>query len=112
MTTVYDDSTVAEFDLISFFFGCALGTEETAASAAQACNVTITGTKPDGTKVPSQIFAFNPPGTSAQMVEAQPWGYTGLQSVVFSTTSGDGALIATIVDTVTFTVYSQNPISP
>lgn len=106
MTTVYDNSTITEFDLYSFFFGCALDTQNTVVDAAQACTVTVTGLNVSGEQVAEQSFSFEPTGVAAQMVEAVLGvGFRGLQSALFNTTSADGVLISTVVDTVNYTVY-------
>ena len=113
MTTVYQDTTVVFFDLFSFFFGCAIGLEQSVADPPVSCTVAATCVNPAGQIVAIQSFSFESNGGVLQnMVKAELSGFKGCQFVSFNTTSAGGATTATVMDTVTYTVYSKLPFSP
>ena len=115
MTTVYPDTTVVYFDLISFYFGCAANGENSAAAVATACTVTTICVNPDGKTVATESFSFTSSGgLTSNLVEAKPMGFKGCQYVTF-TTSSDVASnldVATALDTISYTVHSTLPLSP
>lgn len=109
LTTVYEESTIAYFNLYSFFFGCAVGSEETVVGVPQSCNLTVTGLNAQGKQVAQQTFAFVSNGAlNKQMIEAKLKGFEGLQNVVFTTQANDKNLVATLVDTFNYTVFEQD----
>ena len=113
MTTVYPDTTVVFFNLFSFFFGCAIGLEQSQADPPVSCTVTATCVNPDGQTVATQSFPFVSNGGALQnMVEAKLSGFKGCQFVSFNTTSPGGVTTATVMDTFNYTVCSQLPFSP
>ena len=115
MTAVYPDTTVLFFDLTSFYFGCIVALQNTAADPPVPCTVTTTCVNPAGKTVATQSFVFATNGGLAQdMVQAKPIGFKGCQYVTFSTTSNNPANvdIATGLDTISYTVYSTLPLSP
>ena len=113
ITTVYTDTTVVLFDLFSFYFGCVIGLEQSEASVLVSCTVAATCVNPAGQTVATQSFSFVSNGGLVQnMVEAKPSGFLGCQFVSFNTTSAGGATTATVMDTVSYTVYSELPFSP
>ncbi len=113
MTTVYQDTTVDFFDLISFYFGCVIGLEQGQADAVESCTVAATCVNPAGKTVATQSFPFVSNGGLVQnMVQAKPSGFKGCQFVKFITTSAGGTATATVLDTISYTVYSKLPLSP
>ena len=118
LTTVYPDTTINHFDFNSFFFGCVLSSQESAAGVPQSCTVTVTGLDKNGKQVAKQSFNFVANALSQQMIKATLVGFTGLQTATFSTSSKlvgavpENATVTTLGDTFSYTVYSQNPISP
>lgn len=105
MTTVYDDSTVSYLNLYSFFYGCALGLEESLTSVPESCNITITGFDPSGKQVATQTFAFVADGLSQQMIQAIPKGFNGVQFITFAFQAAAG--VVAIIDTVNYTVITS-----
>lgn len=107
MTTVYDDSTIDSLTLHSFFYGCAVATEESITSDTDSCNITITGFSSSGKQVAKQTFDFVADGLSQQMVKANPTGFTNVQYITFAFQSealdGDGAVA--VIDTVSYDVF-------
>ena len=110
MTTVYPDTTVVFFDLFSFYFGCVIGLEQSEASVLVSRTVAATCVNPAGQTVATQSFPFVSNGGLVQnMVEAKPSGFLGCQLISFSTTSAGGATTATVMNTVSYTVYRELP---
>lgn len=108
LTAVYEESSIASFNFYSFFFGCALGTEETVVGVPQSCNLTVTGFNAQGKQVAQQAFAFvSNEGLNQQMVEANLKGFEGLQNAVFTTQASDTDLVATLADTFNYTVFGD-----
>ena len=48
MSADYDDSTISNFTLGSFFYGCILGTEESETSTPTSCTLTLIGFSSSG----------------------------------------------------------------
>lgn len=126
MMTNYADSTIDHFDLKSFYYGCSASTQASVAAVPTSCTVTIKGYADDGAQklVATQDFPFTvgagllsgeTPGstllqTSAQMLKANVNNkFKGLKRVDFFV---DNNLIKTgLIDTVSYTVYSNKKIS-
>lgn len=109
MTVNYADSTIDHFDLKSFYFACAVGAEASAAGAPLACKVTVTGKAKDGSVKAKQSFSFAPTGLSANQVQAVlSKDFVSLYTAEFSTDTGATTTAsATLIDTVSYTVYSD-----
>ena len=108
LTADYQGSTIAYFNLYSFFFGCALGSEESVVGVPQSCNLTVTGLNAQGTQVAQQTFGFvSNGGLNQQMVEAELKGFQGLETAFFVTQASDAATVATLADTFNYTVYGK-----
>ncbi|KAF2028332.1 hypothetical protein EK21DRAFT_90750 [Setomelanomma holmii] len=113
MTTNYADSTIDHFDLHSFYFGCALGTQASVLGVPQSCTVSIKGYEDDqATKlVTEQSFSFSVGvlQTNAQMVKASVSSkFKDLKRVNFFVSND--ATTAALIDTVSYTVYSDKKI--
>jgi len=116
MTVNYQDSTVDHFDLRSFYFGCAAGLQNGAVSLPLTCTVTATGKDRKGKQVARQSFKFQSNGglRQNQIKATLSRSFVNLGSVEFKTTTGNAAadaLVATVIDTVDYTVYGARPIS-
>ncbi|KAK3080523.1 hypothetical protein LTS18_000557 [Coniosporium uncinatum] len=73
------------FDLNSFYFGCVVASEETAASLPAACTINIKGYNLSGKQVQSQSFSFQPNGlVQSQMVKAKVNNWKALSRVEFA----------------------------
>ena len=105
MTTVYDDSTVKSLTLDSFFYGCALGAEESLVSLPLSCSITVTGFNSSGKQAAKQPFPFVADGLQQQMIEAKPSGFTQVQYIIFALTATNTSTVA-LIDTVKYTVFS------
>ena len=72
MTTVYQDSTIAYFDLTSFYFGCVTSLAQGSAATLLNCTLTATCGNPEGALVKRQSFRFTTNGgLTQQMVQAK-----------------------------------------
>lgn len=108
MMTNYQDSTVDHLDLKYFYYGCAVASQASLVGLPATCTVSVKGYADDkGTKlVAQQSFGYKPTGTSAQMLKASVDGrFKGLKRVDFFVTND--ALTAALIDTVSYTVYSE-----
>lgn len=106
MTAVYDDSTISNFTLGSFFYGCVLGSEESLAGDPMSCTISLAGFNSGGKRVASQDFSFVADGLEQQMIEAHPVGFTQVQYVTFSI-QAPNATLAALIDSVIYTVFSK-----
>lgn len=106
MTVVYDDSTVSNFTLGSFFYGCVLGTEASLAAAPMSCTLTLTGFNSRGKQIAQQDFPFVADGEQQQMIEAYPVGFTQVQYITF-VIQAPNATLAALIDTVSYTIFSK-----
>ncbi|KAF1912824.1 hypothetical protein BDU57DRAFT_457191, partial [Ampelomyces quisqualis] len=110
MTVNYPDSTVDSFDLTSFYYGCAVGTQTSVLGVPTSCSISIKGYSDDaGTKlVAEQSFSFTTGvlQLSAQMVKAtvDP-KFKGLKRVNFSVSND--LLTTGLIDSVNYKVYSR-----
>jgi hypothetical protein len=115
MTVNYADSTIDHFNLESFYYGCVTGLEESITAVVVSCTVTVTGKDMDGNVINTQSFPFTSNGGLEQdQTKAVLSGFTGLYSAEFTSTTGDEAtdlLLATLIDTVSYTVYSTSELS-
>ncbi|MCJ1279206.1 hypothetical protein MMC21_007030 [Puttea exsequens] len=112
ITATYTDSQIPFFDLKSFFYACALGSQESIVGVPVSCNITVTGYSPApaNKQVGKATFVFNTNGgVSVDMQKATlPQGFTGLGKAVFSVQNGGAVttgLTAGLVDNVENTVY-------
>ena len=64
MTTVYRDTTIASFNLYSFFYGCEWN------DVPHSCTITIAGKTPSGDDVGPQTFSFENDGQEQEMIKA------------------------------------------
>ncbi|KAF1992196.1 hypothetical protein K402DRAFT_387852 [Aulographum hederae CBS 113979] len=114
MTVNYPDSTISSFSLRSFYYGCSIAAETSVTAVPTTCTVTITGKDANGKTLKTQSFKYDPKGAlSAQMMKASVSGFDTMYSVEFDTTTGNlvtDLLVATVIDTVDYTVYGANPI--
>jgi len=115
MTVNYEDSTIDHFDLRSFYYGCAAGLQNGAASLPLTCTVTATGKNRAGKQVAKQSFKFQTNGGLRQQQNKATLNksFVNLGSVEFTTTTGNAVTdlaVATVMDTVDYTVYGANPI--
>lgn len=106
MTAVYADSTISNFTLGPFFYGCVLGTEESLAGVPQSCTITLTGFNSKGIQIARQNFPFVANGLQQQMIEAHPVGFTQVQYIAF-TIQAPNATLAALIDSVFYTVFSK-----
>ena len=110
VTSNFINSVVASFTPHTFFYGCVVATEETAAGVAQSCTITATGFAPGGAQVASQdfVFAAGPATTLVQPMVQGTFGpaFANVQTVRFALTSAlSDVLVAGLIDTVTATLY-------
>lgn len=106
MTALYADSTISNFTLGPFFYGCVLGTEATLAGAPMSCTITLTGFSSGGKQIARQDFPFVADGLEQQMNEAHPIGFTQVQYITFIIQAPNTTLAA-IIDSVSYTVFSK-----
>ena len=106
MSAVYDDSTISNFTLSSFFYECALGSEESLAGAPISCTITLTGFSSRGKQIAKQDFSFVADGLEQQMIEAYPVGFTQVQYITFIIQAPNTTLAA-LIDSVSYTVFSN-----
>ena len=106
MTAVYEDSTISNFTLGSFFWGCVLGSEESVASDPMSCTITLTGFSSAGKQIARQSFSFMADGLEQQMIEAKPVGFTQVQYITFNIQAPNTTL-ATLIDSVVYTLFSK-----
>ena len=106
MSAVYDDSTISNFTLGSFFFGCILGTEESENSAPMSCTLSLTRFGSSGKKVAQQDFPFVADGVQQQMIEAYPKGFTQVQYITFIIQAPNTTIVA-LIDSVSYNVFSK-----
>ncbi|KAL8832095.1 MAG: hypothetical protein Q9191_000474 [Dirinaria sp. TL-2023a] len=116
ITSNFEDSQTAFFDLISMFIACSSATEASVTALPVPCNITVTGftPAPNPKQVgPPATFRFVPPGgTSADMVPvALPSYFRGLGSAVFTLQSANNAVTSGLVDNVQNTITSTAPVS-
>jgi len=110
VTSNFPSSLIASFTPQTFFYGCVVASEETAASVAQSCTITATGFAPGGAQVASQDFVFTagPVTTLVQPLAQGTFGpgFAHVQTVRFALTSAlSEVLVAGVIDTVTATLY-------
>lgn len=111
MSVNYADSAIDHFDLKSFYYGCAVGTQLTVIGVPTSCKITITGYSDIAAtqKVAEQTFEFKTGNgllqTNAQMIKAtvSP-SFKNLKQVNFAVTSS--LLVTGLIDSVGYTVYS------
>lgn len=106
MTAVYDDSTISNFTLSSFFWGCVLGTEESLAADPMSCTIILTGFTSAGKQIARQAFLFVANGLEQQMIEAHPVGFTQVQYITFVIQAPNSTLAA-LIDSVVYTLFSK-----
>ena len=106
MSAVYDDATISNFTLESFFFGCILGTEESETSEPMSCTITLTGFSSSGKKIAQQDFPFVADGVQQQMIEAYPKGFTQVQYITFVIQAPNTTIVA-LIDSVSYNVFSK-----
>ncbi|KAF2639666.1 hypothetical protein P280DRAFT_44758 [Massarina eburnea CBS 473.64] len=109
MTVDYADSTIDHFDLKSFYYGCAVGSEVSVVGVPLACTVTVKGyADTQKTKLTaSQSFGFEVGllQVEAQMKKASLGkGFVGVRVVEFFVSNE--LVTAALIDTVEYTVYS------
>ncbi|KAF2818889.1 hypothetical protein CC86DRAFT_151947 [Ophiobolus disseminans] len=114
MTVTYADSTIDRFDLHSFFYGCALGTQVSVLGVPQSCTISIKGYKDELARelVAEQSFSFTVAAlqTNAQMVKASVSSkFKDLKRVNFFVSND--ITTAALIDTVSYKVYSDKQIS-
>lgn len=113
MTVNYADSTVDHFDLKSFYYGCALGSEESVAGVPSPCTITVRGYSDDDGEdlVATQSFDYKV-GTlqlQSQMQKAVLGnGFKGVKKVEFDVSAE--LITAGLINTVSYTVYSTEKI--
>ena len=106
MTAVYDDSTVSNFTLGSFYYGCVLASEETEAGDPMDCTLTLSGFNAGGKLVAKQDFKFVADGLEQQMIEASPVGFVQVQFITF-VIGAPNATLAGLIDSVNYTIFSK-----
>ena len=106
MTAVYGDSTISNFTLGSFFYGCTLGTEAPLTADPASCTITLTGFNSEGKQIAKQNFPFVADGLEQQMIEAHPTGFTQVKYITFII-QAPNATLAALIDTVSYTVFSN-----
>ena len=106
MSAVYDDSTISNFTLGSFFYGCVLASKESLAGDPMSCTITLTGFSSTGKKVAQQNFPFVADGLEQQMIEAHPTGFNQVQYITFII-QAPNATLAALIDSVSYTVFSK-----
>ena len=106
MTAVYDDSTISNFTLDSFFYGCVLGSEESEAGDPMSCTITLTGFSSSGKQIAKQDFSFAADGLQQQMIEAFPKDFIQVQYITFII-QAPNATLAALIDSVSFNLFSK-----
>ena len=106
MTAVYDDSTISNFTLGPFFYGCSLATKESLAGVPQSCTITLTGITSSGKQIAQQSFSYVADGLQEQMIEAHPVGFTQVQYITFSI-QAPNTTIAGLIDSVSYNVFAK-----
>jgi len=113
LTVDYVGSTIEYFHLDSFYYGCAVVSEESAAGVLTACTITIEGYNQAGNVVAGpQTFTFDPTGLSSQMdlaVVESAFQNEELYDVTFAVAGTALAGLTTdvtagVIDTVKYTV--------
>jgi hypothetical protein len=117
MTVNYLDSTIANFDLTSFFYGCTVAGTTTLIGAPRTCTITIRGYLDDaGTQLAgTQTFTYTAPpcpllvalcpGGAMQKAVVDPVLFKGVKRVNFGVTNP--TLTAALIDTVAYTVNGK-----
>jgi hypothetical protein len=113
MTVNYADSTVDHFDLKSFYYGCALGSEASVAGVPLPCMITVRGYSDYNGEdlVATQNFDYKVGflQLQTQMQKAVlSSGFKGVKKVEFDVS--DELITAGLIDTVFYTVYSTERI--
>jgi len=113
MTVNYADSTVDHFDLKSFYYGCALGSEASVAGVPLPCTITVRGYSDYNGEdlVATQNFDYKVGflQLQTQMQKAVLGsGFKGVKKVEFDVS--DELITAGLIDTVFYTVYSTERI--
>lgn len=109
----YPNSSIASFNLNSFYYGCGLGTETSLLGVPISCTITVTGFGPASAGTPqlaTQTFAFvSNGGLSQDMTEGNflP-AFRQLYSAVFTLSSAQTNLTAGLVDNVNNTIFSNS----
>lgn len=122
ITTQYVGSVTDRFDIKSFYFGCVLNLQDSAASTPAPCTITVTGYKATE-KIAKQEFSFDSETLDivADMVYADLKGFDDIDTAVFETKAGGllsilgGAgdlLVGTLLDNLVYTTYNAEPSSP
>lgn len=84
-----------------------------AADLPASCTLTATCVDTSGNTVATQSFPFTATGALQQeMIEATPKGFKSCQYVGFTSANAAGEAGATVLDTISYTVYSTLPLSP
>ena len=106
MSAVYDDSTISNFTLGSFFYGCVVGSEESITAVPASCVITLTGFSLGGKQIARQNFPFVADGAEQQMIEGHPTDFAQVQYITFVIQAPNSTLAA-LIDSVSYTVFSQ-----
>lgn len=103
-------SKTAYFSLQSFYFGCVPSSQETAAGAAIACTLTLTG-KRKGKVVVTQNISFAPAGLTGLLVSPMKkqefaGAWSNVDEVDFQQTGLLGAATSVLYDNVKYTTFT------
>ena len=115
LDTNYPKSAVTKIDLLKFYFGCVSATETVLTSVPISCEVSVRCNRKDKPTVGPQTFEFKRTAltqTNANMVAAEPKGFTGCKEVVFGLphateviAGASDAATAGLLDTFSYRVY-------
>ena len=106
MSAVYDDSTISNFTLGAFFYGCVVGSEVSITAVPASCTITLTGFSSGGIQIARQNFPFVADGAEQQMIEGHPTGFAQVQYITFVIQAPNSTLAA-LIDSVSYTVFSR-----
>ena len=101
MTTVYEDSTVASFNLHAFFYGCT--TDELLPAS---CEITIFGYNSTDEQVNEQTFNFEADGREQQMRKAVANEFNNVKMVKFEI-GPEGTEAIAYIDSVEYEVFGS-----
>lgn len=107
ITTNYTESTITEFDALSWYYGCVLPSTESAGSLPTNCTITATGLNAAGATIASQEFSFAKNGSVVQNMNYAAFkGFAGVSEIVFDVTNP--STTAAIVDNFIATLYQPS----
>lgn len=101
----YTESTISDFDALSWWYGCVYPSEESAGSLPKTCDITATGFNADNKQVASQKFHFAANGSVVQNMNYGTFNpnFKGVYRMELAVT--DELLTAALIDNFIATLY-------